>query len=357
MFTRQNLNMLREALEVLGGTPLADRIAVRLDGGSGSGNWGHASVKGRRGGSAPGGGKRNRISTKGGTYTSQAKQRRAQKQAGRKMAASQPEPPSGPPSKWKLTIAEKRAATLAKKVNIQAMEMDRAGVISRQEAIQRMKDGTIGEVVNHYYDVLEANGDPTPTKPTITKQKDMDIDAVVNAQGIDYNEARTMEIMKDTGASREEAEQMRKELETFTDGDMDRADSNVIDEYVRKAPAWQGKMYRGMHLEEPGSYDQFMEQVRSGTIQMRGPSSWTSDLSTCRRFSHLQEHVDSVEIECVANRTATPINHLSPLHSSEDEVLAGSNTRWSVIGVDEYTDKSGNRKAHVRVIERNDEDA
>lgn len=51
--------------------------AARSDGGSGSGNWGHAGRPGSRGGSAPGGGSHNRISAPDGSYTSFSKQKKA----------------------------------------------------------------------------------------------------------------------------------------------------------------------------------------------------------------------------------------------------------------------------------------
>ncbi len=52
---------------------LMNAIRMHSDGGPGSGNWGHSSVKGVRGGSAPGGGSANRLGTKEGGFTSEAK--------------------------------------------------------------------------------------------------------------------------------------------------------------------------------------------------------------------------------------------------------------------------------------------
>lgn len=52
---------------------LMNKLKMNFDGGPGSGNWGHQSVKGVRGGSAPGGGTANRIPTKEGGFTSEAK--------------------------------------------------------------------------------------------------------------------------------------------------------------------------------------------------------------------------------------------------------------------------------------------
>ena len=52
-----------------------------LDGGSGSGNWGHTGTPGKKGGSVAGGGVKHRIKTEDGSYTSEAKKRLAEKQA------------------------------------------------------------------------------------------------------------------------------------------------------------------------------------------------------------------------------------------------------------------------------------
>lgn len=47
-----------------------------MDGGEGSGNWGHESVEGQLGGSAPGGGSHNRMTDKSGNYTSFSKEKK-----------------------------------------------------------------------------------------------------------------------------------------------------------------------------------------------------------------------------------------------------------------------------------------
>lgn len=54
-----------------------DGESIQLDGGAGSGNWGHAGVPGSVGGSSPGGGVQHRLTTKSGKFTSYAKQRKA----------------------------------------------------------------------------------------------------------------------------------------------------------------------------------------------------------------------------------------------------------------------------------------
>ena len=55
-------------------------IHIQMDGGSGSGNWGHGGTPGKKGGSASGGGLKYRMETEDGEYTSEAKERKKQKQ-------------------------------------------------------------------------------------------------------------------------------------------------------------------------------------------------------------------------------------------------------------------------------------
>ena len=56
-----------------------EMLHLKMDGGPGSGNWGHAGRPGKRGGSAGGGGKANRTGTKESGFSSKAKERIQQK--------------------------------------------------------------------------------------------------------------------------------------------------------------------------------------------------------------------------------------------------------------------------------------
>lgn len=52
-------------------------IVIQMDGGPGSGNWGHTGRPGKRGGSSGGGGKANRIGTKESGFSSNAKEKKS----------------------------------------------------------------------------------------------------------------------------------------------------------------------------------------------------------------------------------------------------------------------------------------
>lgn len=73
---RQNLRqleLLRQYIQIKGPSLLS------VDGGEGSGDWGHEGRPGKVGGSAPGGGVENRINKEGGGFTSKAKEKAKQK--------------------------------------------------------------------------------------------------------------------------------------------------------------------------------------------------------------------------------------------------------------------------------------
>lgn len=58
-------------------------IRIQLDGGSGSGNWGHVGRPGKIGGSGKGGGAQNRLQTPSGGFTSRAQAEKENRQGGK----------------------------------------------------------------------------------------------------------------------------------------------------------------------------------------------------------------------------------------------------------------------------------
>ena len=255
---------------------------------------------------------------------------------------------------WKSKVKTEREKALSMKNNKLALKLYEDGVLDYDTAVQQMRDGSIKETAAHYYDVLEANGDPTPTKETVDSQRSLH--GLVNKEyGGDWTEARIGEIQKDTGMSREEATKVKDELQAWMGSLWHKADTNTLDSYIEKAPAFEGTIHRGMKfVDEYGpTYDDFMESVQSGVITMQKNSSWSSDESVARRFARPDwEDTDSVIITCIKNKTATPIDHLASSNGGEDEVLAHSRTAWSVVSVDEFEKADGGRHAHIIVMER-----
>ena len=258
---------------------------------------------------------------------------------------------------WRSKVSEDREAARSMKNNKLALKFYDEGVLDYDTAVEQMRSGEIRATAEHYYDVLEANGDPTPEKETVTEQRSLH-GLVGREYGGDWTEARIGEIQKDTGMSREDSEMAQKEIQTWMSNAWGRADTSTLDEYIEKAPAFDGQIHRGLcFTDDEGQYDAFMDVVRGGVIRMNGNSSWSSDQSVARRFAHTEwDDTDSVMITCISNKTATPIEHLANSNGGEDEVIAHSRTSWSVVRVTETEKRDGGRHAHIIVIERGEYD-
>lgn len=298
----------------------------RTDGGPGSGNFNHEGVKGQLGGSAP-----------SGSSSCEAWKERNNK-AREDLKAMKP---------------GRKAATLTEMYGAEH------GDPMYDEILTAFRAGKIDEKIDEYFDIVEENGDPTPTKPTVDKQKSL-LRIADTEYGGDHTEARIETIRKDTGLSREKAEKLNAEIGTWTSNQWDKADKASLDEYVENAPAYEGTISRGLCFKDNryGSYDDFMETAKSGVIRMNGNSSWTTDDEVSRRYAHPNDSgIDSVIIKCVKNKTATPIEHLTT-NGGEDEVLAHSRAAWTVLNATETEKNGGGRLAVITVIERGEyEDA
>ena len=79
---KESLDMLVDLLSGNNLTTSNSADTLTLDGGPGSGNWGHAGRPGKIGGSAKGGGKTNRTGTKETGFSSAAKERKKSKSSG-----------------------------------------------------------------------------------------------------------------------------------------------------------------------------------------------------------------------------------------------------------------------------------
>lgn len=248
-------------------------------------------------------------------------------------------------------LESKRDELKSKTSSQQALALYKSGFLSKETSLKNMKNGSISDDVDRYFDFLEKNGDPTPTKETVSKQKSL-ADKVRDRYNGDWSRARIGEIVDDTGMSEQYAARVYSAISNYTSGWPLKGDKKVIDNYIERAPAYSGHIFRGLHFDSSDDYDKFMETVTSGDVTMNGNSSWSSSEEVARRFGHLgDDECDSVMIRCVANKTATPIEHLTQC-GGEQEVIAHSKTGWSVMNIEELTTRSGRRKALVTVIEK-----
>lgn len=273
-------------------------------------------------------------------------------------------------SVWSSKVKEERSRVLSMKDNEQAMYLlDNYGVDERgqmpelyESILEAFNSDQIGKMVNNYFTIMEANGDPTPTKAT-SGQKDAQLRKDVESGKYDgsWDKARTSYMKEDTGLSDDDIANAKFNLERYFAGST-LSDNNgtkkipssaeTVEKYIAHAPAYDGRMYRGMRFYNATDHDAFMANVSPGaTIAMNGISSWTSGRETARVFSHMiDDNISSIEITCVKNRTSTPVAHISTL--GEDEVLASGKARWTVLHSETFTNSHGQKKTQILVVEK-----
>ena len=253
-------------------------------------------------------------------------------------------------SGWAKQCAEEKARVLGLKPNYQALYVLDNGGASEEECLAAMRDGKTRELVENYFQKMKENGDPTPTK-ALARQEYVG-DDVSNGKYKSYKEARLSYIKSVTDMNDREAETTLTALTEWVGGSGFRADQKVLDNYIEKAPTFDGKIYRGLRFRTSEEYNKFMENVRKNKpVGMKGCSSWSNRNDVARLFAGAgDDYLNSVVLTCVKNKTATPIDFANT--SMESEVLAHSRTRWTVLHYNEYPTRNGATKAYVTVVEK-----
>lgn len=253
-------------------------------------------------------------------------------------------------SEWSDHLKKERESLSGKKQSEKALYANDHYIASQDDCIRAMQEGKADELLDDYFRIMEQNGDPKPSKRTAGQ-----ISIMQEGKEIGYTEARRKHIREDTGCGPGMDETYRETLEKYFSSYIDTdEEKKIIDDYVSKAPAYDGIIYRGIAWDQGnGGYEEFMKNVHQGSeLDMRGEiSSWSSNEEVSRNFAHHGDNnADSVMLVCVGNRTAVPVDHLSMM--GESEVLAGSEAKWTVLYSETATWDSGARKSWIYVIEK-----
>lgn len=258
--------------------------------------------------------------------------------------ATEAKAPEAPKSKFMEKMAKHRQIALKWDAARQAEHLFDKGFLTEDEAIEAMNNGTAKDRINDYFDLMEYNGDPTPTKPLRKSPNLWEEVEKEGKHGGDYEQARKDYIKEWTGMSDEETEETYQQFKTwFSFGNWTAADTDTLDRYIDADGAYGGEIYRGMHFSED-DYAAFMKGIVPGArIGMNGHnSSWATDRETAWTFCRNGDR--QVIITCKNNKTSAPVDHLST--HGENEVLAHSRTQWTVIGV-----REGDRRTEITVME------
>ena len=153
-----------------------------------------------------------------------------------------------------------------------------------------------------------------------------------------YNENALNQIIKDTGYSRGDAARLQADLQEYLGGDYASFTAGkqvervkVIDEGISKMPAYDGDIFRGMHLDKETAKS-YISLSPGDTLEMKSISSWTSRKGVAERYGNISsKDTNSVLIQCIDNKTSVGVQHISKWGTSEAEVLARSTSSWEVI--------------------------
>lgn len=112
---------------------------------------------------------------------------------------------------------------------------------------------------------------------------------------------------------------------------------NAIDTYINSAPKWDGEVFRGINVSRRTANRILSEQ----TVDMLGPSSWSSELNVAERFSIMGSEPIHMIFVLPQNKSGASITHLATYNGAESEVTAPSGVLYSI---DRYeTIRTGNR--------------
>jgi len=228
-------------------------------------------------------------------------------------------------------------------------ELNKTGMYDRDELVTAMKNGTLEDYKNDYIETLRENGDVTIKGEKVTDNK-VDFETIPRENM--NNELR--DTARANGMSDDEIDSMFNEAEQWFGERWDLAKTEDVDNFVDITPTYDGVIQRGLSFDTQAEYNAFMDGIEKGSIigSNGKNTSWTTNEEVARRFAHAgNDNVDSVMLICDKNATSSAVARYS-IHGDESEVLARSDTKWTVTRVDTQTLDNGTKKAVVHVIER-----
>lgn len=101
---------------------------------------------------------------------------------------------------------------------------------------------------------------------------------------------------------------------------------NAVDEYIRSAPKWEGEVYRGINVSRRTAN----EILSADTVDMRGPSSWSSEMNVAERFSIMGDEPVNMVFILPENHSGASITHLATFNGAESEVTAPSGVQYTI---------------------------
>lgn len=290
-----------------------------VDGGPGSGNFGHAGRPGMVGGSGGGG------SSGSGKVSA-------------KKAA------------WSAKMQAERRSWDSKDEAKKARHLFESGFMSYGEAVRAMEREESDKYLDEYYALMEDNGDNSvfEGREVVAENKSRGDDHYIDLK--EYGE-------KHGGMKPEIVKGAIDGLHEYTGGGgiKSKENADALNEFLDKAPVYDGEISRGIKFKSEEAMMAFFDQSQKGAVmkmktdEIGSPSSWTSDPVVSSRFAG---GAYSAVIKCVSNKSGVPIEMFTT-HGGEQEVLLSNKARWTVMNSQVAVHPNGERKRlMITVMER-----
>ncbi len=104
----------------------------------------------------------------------------------------------------------------------------------------------------------------------------------------------------------------------------------AINQYIAKAPAYKGEIYRGMAFKTAEDRATFLKSL--GSKSLNAMSSFSSDLRQAKAYADDTFSPFGVVLKVVNNKSGVSIKNVSR-HSREDEVLVPKGTNYKIVKV------------------------
>lgn len=122
---------------------------------------------------------------------------------------------------------------------------------------------------------------------------------------------------------------IRSAYKNPTANSKDVAAMQSLDEYINSAPKWEGQVYRGINI----SKETAEAILKEPTVDMLGPSSWSTDYKVAKEFSEGYRDVSMI-FELADNKSGASITHIASWNSAEAEVTAPSGVIYHIDDVE-----------------------
>ena len=272
------------------------------DGGPGSGNWGHAGVKGKVGGSAKGtGGKQHRLTTPSGGFTSRSEAEKENKQRSKGGGG-------GSGGSQGQTI--KKGSTLKS-----SKDLDNA------RAEYKKNNSDYNDKSFTSYDQGASDEYEIKDQCSVTMERAEEMKSSVYDFTCCSDEIRF--------AQYEGKEKFLTWYSSLSDESYNKymAKADAIEEYIQKSPKYTGEIMRGMSLSKE-EFDKLIGKVKNKEpIADQGLSSWTSSNDTAQQFTAGKGKYKVVHVLKHGTTKGTPIVNLSAYSTEKEIIISASEKR------------------------------